>query len=196
MPVTMQMIRELRQATQAGVLACKNALELAGGDVEQAAQILRQQGLAIAAKKATRTAADGRVGVYVHQGNKLASLVEVNCETDFVARTDEFAQLCHDLAMQVAAASPRWVSRQDVAQDVVEAEKRAYRAEMAGQSKPDHIMERIIQGKLGKFYQENCLLEQPFIKDDAITIEQLITEAIVKLGENIIVRRFARFQIG
>jgi len=196
MPMTTQMIRELRQATQAGVLACKNALEQAGGDMEQATRILRQQGLAIAAKKATRTAADGRVGVYVHQGNKLASLVEVNCETDFVARTDEFAQLCHDLAMQVAAASPRWVSRQDVAQDVVEAEKRAYRAEMAGQSKPDHIMERIIQGKLGKFYQENCLLEQPFIKDDAITIEQLITEAIVKLGENIIVRRFARFQIG
>ena len=196
MPVTVQMIKELRQATQAGVLACKNALEQARGDVEQAAQILRKQGLAIAAKKASRTAADGRVDAYVHQGSKLASLVEVSCETDFVARTEEFARLCHDLAMQVAAASPRWVSRKDVAEDVAEAQKMVYRAEIAAQNKPDRVIERIVEGKLNKFYRENCLLEQPFIKDDTRTIQQLLTEAIAKLGENIVVKRFARFQIG
>ena len=196
MAVTMEMIRELRQATQAGVLDCKKALEQAGGDMKQAAQILRERGFAAAAKRADRATAEGRVAAYVHQGSKLASLVEVNCETDFVARTVEFKQLCHDLAMQVAAASPRWVSREDVSEDVVEAEKSAYQAQMAGQNKPDHVMARIVEGKLTKLYRENCLLEQTFIKDDTKTIQQLLTETIARLGENIVVKRFARFQIG
>ena len=196
MAVTVEMVKELRQATQAGVLECKKALEQAHGDIEQAIQILRKRGVAAAARRAGRTAADGRIDAYVHQGSKLASLIEVNCETDFVARTDEFGALCHDLAMQVAAASPRWLSREDVSEDVIEAEKEAYRAEMAGENKPEHIMARIIEGKLAKFYRENCLLEQVFIKDDTKTIRQLVAEAMATLGENIVVKRFARFQIG
>lgn len=196
MAVTVEMVKELRQATQAGVLDCKKALEQAHGDIEQAIRILRKRGIAAAARRAGRTAADGRIDAYVHQGSKLASLIEVNCETDFVARTDEFGALCHDLAMQVAAASPRWLSREDVSEDVIEAEKEAYRAEMAGENKPEHIMARIIEGKLAKFYRENCLLEQVFIKDDAKTIRQLVAEAMATLGENIVVKRFARFQIG
>jgi len=195
MAVTTQMVKELRQATQAGVLDCKRALEQTDGDMERAVQVLRERGLAAAAKRANRTTADGRVDAYVHQGSKLASLVEVNCETDFVARTDEFKQLAHDLAMQVAAANPRWVCREDVPEDVLEAERSDYRAQMAGQNKPDHIMARIIEGKLAKFYQENCLLEQTFIKDDTKTIRQLLTETIARLGENIVVKGFARFQI-
>jgi len=196
MAVTVEMVKELRQATQAGVLDCKKALEQAHGDIEQAIRILRKRGVAAAARRAGRTAADGRIDAYVHQGSKLASLIEVNCETDFVARTDEFGALCHDLAMQVAAASPRWLSREDVSEDVIEAEKKAYRAEMAGENKPEHIMARIIEGKLAKFYRENCLLEQVFIKDDTKTIRQLVAEAMATLGENIVVKRFARFQIG
>ncbi len=196
MAVTVEMVKELRQATQAGVLDCKKALEQAHGDIEQAIRILRKRGVAAAARRAGRTAADGRIDAYVHQGSKLASLIEVNCETDFVARTDEFGALCHDLAMQVAAASPRWLSREDVSEDVIEAEKEAYRAEMAGENKPEHIMARIIEGKLAKFYRENCLLEQVFIKDDTKTIRQLVAEAMATLGENIVVKRFARFQIG
>lgn len=196
MAVTVEMVKELRQATQAGVLDCKKALEQAHGDIEQAIRILRKRGVAAAARRAGRTAADGRIDAYVHQGSKLASLIEVNCETDFVARTDEFGALCHDLAMQVAAASPRWLSREDVSEDVIEAEKEAYRAEMAGENKPEHIMARIIEGKLAKFYRENCLLEQVFIKDDTKTIRQLVAEAMATLGENIVVKRFVRFQIG
>ena len=196
MAVTVEMVKELRQATQAGVLDCRKALEQAQGDIEQAIRILRKRGVAAAARRAGRTAADGRIDAYVHQGSKLASLIEVNCETDFVARTDEFGALCHDLAMQVAAASPRWLSREDVSEDVIEAEKKAYRAEMAGENKPEHIMARIIEGKLAKFYRENCLLEQVFIKDDTKTVRQLVAEAMATLGENIVVKRFARFQIG
>ncbi len=196
MAITVEMVKELRQATQAGVLDCKKALEQAHGDIEQAIRILRKRGIAAAARRAGRTAADGRIDAYVHQGSKLASLIEVNCETDFVARTDEFGALCHDLAMQVAAATPRWLSREDVSEDVIEAEKEACRAEMAGESKPEHIMARIIEGKLAKFYRENCLLEQVFIKDDTKTIRQLVAEAMATLGENIVVKRFVRFQIG
>jgi len=195
MAITTEMIKELRQLTGAGVLDCKKALEEAGGDMEKAAEILREKGLAAAAKKANRVAADGRVEAYVHTGNKLGALIEVSCETDFVARTEEFRALCHDLAMQVAAANPRWVSREDIPPEVIEAEKEAYRKQLADQNKPEHIIERIIEGKLAKFYQENCLLEQPFIKDEEKTIQELVTEAIARLGENIVIRRFARFQI-
>ncbi|MGI5915136.1 MAG: translation elongation factor Ts [Anaerolineae bacterium] len=196
MAVTTEMIKELRQMTGAGVLDCKKALEEAGGDMEKAAMALREKGLAAAAKKADRSAADGRVYSYIHHSNKLGSLIEVNCETDFVARTPQFEELCHDLAMQVAATNPQWVSRDDVPAEVLESETATYREQAADENKPENVVARIIEGKLAKFYEENCLLEQAFIKDDSRTIQQVLTEAIASLGENIVVKRFARFQIG
>ena len=196
MAVTTEMIKELRQMTGAGVLDCKKALEEAGGDMEKAAMALREKGLAAAAKKADRSAADGRVYSYIHHRNKLGSLIEVNCETDFVARTPQFEELCHDLAMQVAATNPQWVSRDDVPAEVLESETATYREQAADENKPENVVARIIEGKLAKFYEENCLLEQAFIKDDSRTIQQVLTEAIASLGENIVVKRFARFQIG
>jgi elongation factor Ts len=190
------MVKELRAQTGAGVLDCKKALEETNGDKEKAAELLRQKGLDAAAKKAARQTADGRVEAYVHPGNRLATLVEVNCETDFVARTEEFQTLCHDLAMQVAAASPRWVSREEIPAAELEAVKEGFRQEMAAEGKPAAIQERIMEGKLAKFYKENCLLEQAFIKDESKTIQQLLVEMIARVGENTVIRRFARFQIG
>ena len=194
MAVTAETIKQLRELTGAGVLDCKKALDATGGDMEKAAAILKEKGLAAAAKKAERKAADGRVEVYVHPGAKLAAMVEVNCETDFVARTPDFLALCHDLAMQVAASGPQWVAREDVPADALEERKKEFRAQVEG-NKPENVIERAVEGKLAKFYQENCLLEQAFIKDDAKTIQQLVKETIAKLGENIVVKRFARFQI-
>ena len=193
--ITAAMVKELREATGAGVLDCKQALEANDGDFEQAVVYLREKGKAAAAKRAEREAEEGLIGAYVHAGSKVAALVEVNCETDFVAHTDEFQQLAHDLAMQVVAARPSYLSREDVPAEVLEAERNIYRAQMEDSGKPEHILERIIEGKLAKFYQENCLLEQPFIKDEEKTIQELVTEAIARLGENIVIRRFARFQI-
>ncbi len=193
---TTEMIKELRQLTGAGVLDCKKALDETGGDLQKAAQILQAKGLAAAAKKTEREATDGRVEAYIHAGNKLGALVEVCCETDFVARTELFQTFCHDLAMQVAAANPSYVSRQDIPAEVLEAEKAQYRAQLTAENKPAEMIERIIEGKLAKFYQEKCLLEQPFIKDEGKTIQQLLMEVIAKLGENVVIRRFARFQIG
>ncbi len=194
MAATTEMIRQLREQTGAGVLDCKRALDENNGDMAAAAEQLRRKGLAAAAKKADRVANEGRVEPYVHPGNKLAALVELSCETDFVARNEQFVALAHDLAMQVAAARPRWVSRSDVPADVLAEQTALFQSE-AG-SKPLAVMERIIQGKLDKFYQENCLLEQPYIRDDDKTVQSLITEAVAKFGENIVVRRFARFEIG
>jgi len=196
MAVTTEMIKQLRELTGAGVLDCKKALEETNGDFEAASEILKQKGLAAAAKKVDRDAGDGLVEAYIHAGSKLGVLVEINCETDFVARTEEFQAFCHDVAMQIAAANPSWVSRSDVPEDVLAEQKDAIRAEMAGENKPEHVMERIMEGKLAKFYQENCLLDQAFIKDDEQTIQQLLTGTIAKLGENIVIKRFARFQIG
>jgi len=196
MAITAAMVKELRELTGAGVLDCKKALETTGGDKEQAAVILREKGLVAAAKKANRETTDGRVEAYVHPGNKLAALVEVNCETDFVARTEQFIAFCHDLAMQVAASSPSWVCRENIPAEALEAQKEEFRKEMAAENKPQAIWERIMEGKLAKFYQQSCLLEQPFIKDETKTIQQLLVEAIAKLGENIVIKRFARFQIG
>lgn len=193
MAVTMDQIKELRQATGAGVLDCKKALEQTDGDMAKATEILREKGLLAAAKKAERRAAEGRIEAYVHPGNKLVGVVVLNCETDFVARTDEFIALAHDLAMQVAAAAPRWISRSDVPQDVLEEEKASYADEIHG--KPAQIVERIVDGKLTKFYAENCLMDQPFIKDDSKTVEQLVKEAIARIGENIVVSRIERFTI-
>jgi len=194
MAATAETIKQLRELTGAGVLDCKKALDATGGDMEKAAAILKEKGLAAAAKKAERKAADGRIETYVHPGAKLATMVEVNCETDFVARTPDFLALCHDLAMQIAAAGPTWVARENVPADVLEERKKEFRAQVEG-NKPENVIERAVEGKLAKFYQENCLLEQAFIKDDAKTIEQLVKETIAKLGENIVVKRFARFQL-
>jgi len=193
MPVTMDQIKELRQSTGAGVLDCKKVLEQTDGDMAKAAEILREKGLLAAAKKAERQAAEGRVEVYVHPGNKLVGVVVLNCETDFVARTDDFISLAHDLAMQVAAVAPRWISRNDVPEDVLAEEKASYADDVKG--KPEAIVERIIQGKLDKFYQQHCFLEQPFIKDDSKTVDQLIKEAIARIGENILVGRIERLTI-
>ncbi|GIW44791.1 MAG: elongation factor Ts [Candidatus Binatia bacterium] len=189
-------VRELRERTGAGMLDCKKALTEAGGDMDKAIQILREKGLATAQKKAARVASQGMVGSYIHAGGKIGVLIEVNCETDFVARTDEFQELVRDLAMQVAAASPRWVRREEVPAEVIEAERNIYRAQAAGSGKPPQVVEKIVEGKLEKFFADFCLLEQPFIKDPDRTVGQLVTEAIARIGENIVVRRFARFQLG
>jgi len=192
---SIELVKELREITGGGVLDCKKALDEADGDLEKAIEILREKGLATAAKKSERTVEEGRIEAYVHTGSKVGTLIEVNCETDFVARTEEFKTLCHDLAMQVTAVNPRWVSAEDVPAEVVEEEKEKYLTQIEG-NKPEHIVERIIEGKLDKFYEENCLLRQPFIKDDDKTVQQLLVEAIAKMGENIVVKRFSRFQIG
>jgi len=191
-----EMIKQLRELTGAGVLECKKALDSTEGDFEKAAALLKEKGLATAAKKAERETGDGRIEAYIHPGNKLASLVEVATETDFVARTEEFRIFCHDVAMQIAATKPRWVSRIDVPQDVLDELVNEYRTQMADQNKPAEIIERALEGKLAKFYQENCLLEQPFIKDESVTIQQLLTNLIAKLRENIVIKRFACFKIG
>ena len=196
MKITTQMVKELRQATGAGVLDCRKALEATDGDFDKAVTILREKGLAAAAKRASREAKEGLVGHYVHPGAKMASIVEVNCETDFVARTPEFQALVKDLAMQIVAARPRWLTPEDVPAEVIEQEKAIYRKQLAEEGKPEHIMDRIIEGKLKKFYDENCLLEQAFIKDPDVKIKDMITNAVARLGENIRIRRFARFEVG
>ena len=196
MAITSEMVKELRQATGAGVLDCKKALEASGGDFDKAAEFLREKGLAAAAKRAGRTANDGVIGVYVHHGQRVAAMVELNCETDFAAGTEEFQSLAHDLAMQVVATQPQYLIREDVPPQVIETEKQIYRAQMEGQGKPAHILDRIVEGKLEKFYQDVCLMEQPFIKEEDLTIEDLIKNAVARIGENIVLRRFVRYQIG
>lgn len=196
MAITSEMIKQLREATGAGVLDCKKALEQANGDFEKATEILRQKGLAAAAKKAERTANEGIIGSYVHMGAKVAALVELNCETDFVARTEAFQTLARDLAMQVVASRPLYTRREEIPAADLERERVAYTAQLADSGKPDDVVQRIVEGKLEKFYQETCLLEQPFIKDPNITVGDLVKAAVAKLGENIVVRRFARLEVG
>jgi elongation factor Ts len=193
--ITASMVKELRALTGAGVLDCRKTLELTGGDFNRAVEMLREKGLAVAAKKADRQANEGLIGHYVHMGSKVAALVEVNCESDFVARTEHFQGLCKELAMQVVAARPTYARIEDIPADVLQQQKDQFRAEV-DPNKPAETIERIIEGKLAKFYEENVLLEQPFIKDESTRIKDLITNAIAKLGENIIVRRFARLEIG
>ncbi|MBN1656985.1 MAG: elongation factor Ts [Anaerolineae bacterium] len=190
------MVKELRQATGAGVLDCKEALQASEGDFDKAATYLREKGLAAAAKRAEREADEGLIGSYIHAGSKVAALVELNCETDFVARTDQFQELAHDLAMQVVAAKPLYLNRADVPQAIVEQEMSVYRAQMADSGKPAQIVERIVQGKLDKFYEEVVLLEQPFIKDPAVTVGEMVQQKNALLGENLVVRRFVRFEVG
>ena len=196
MSISANTIKDLRALTGAGVLDCKKALEETNGDFDKAAEYLRQKGLAAAAKKAHREANEGLIGTYVHTGSKVAGMVEVNCETDFVARTEAFQALVKDLAMQVVAARPVYVRREDIPADVMDAKKAEFMAEMAGSGKPADIIDRIIEGKAEKYFQEMLLLEQPFIKDPSVTIGDLVTQAIAKLGENIKVRRFARLEVG
>ncbi len=194
--ITSAMVRDLRERTGAGMMDCKKALSEVGGDVEKAVVFLREKGLAAAAKRAGRSAGDGAVGSYIHAGGKIGVLVEVNCETDFVARTDDFQNLVKDLAMQVAAANPRYVKREDVPSDVVEQERSIFRNQAAESGKPEKVIEKIVGGKVEKFYGEICLLEQAYIKDGDKKVGDLVTDAISKLGENLVVRRFARFQLG
>lgn len=196
MAVTAQDVAKLRAMTGAGMMDCKQALTATGGDFERAVEELRKKGLSKAAKKAGRETKEGIVYAYIHPGDRVGVLIEVNCETDFVARTKEFRQLVHDLAMQVAASAPQFVSREQVTPDVLEKEREIYREQMKDQGKPDHIVEKIVEGKLGKFYQEVCLLEQSYIKDPEKKVGDVIQEAIAKLGENIQVGRFARFELG
>ncbi len=194
MEITAQMVKDLRALTGAGVLECRKTLEAAAGDFDRAAAMLREKGLAVAAKKAERETKEGLIGHYIHMGSKVAALVEVNCESDFVARTEQFQALCKDLAMQVVAARPQWTRSEEVPADVVEKLQAEAMAEAAG--KPPIVVEKIVAGKLAKFYEENVLLEQPFIKDEGVKVKDLITQAIATIGENIVVRRFARLEVG
>jgi elongation factor Ts len=196
MAISAEQVKELRAKTGAGMMECKKALEEAQGDMSRAVTILRQRGLAAAEKKAGRATQEGLVGSYIHAGGKIGVLVEVNCETDFVARTEDFQQLVKDIAMQVAASSPAYVRREDVPGAVLEAERDIYRQQMAGSGKPAHVVDKIVDGKLNKFFSEVVLYEQPFIKDDQMKVEELVKSKIAKLKENIGVRRFVRFKVG
>lgn len=194
--ITAEMVKELRTATGAGVLDCKKALTESGGDFEVAVEVLRKQGLSTAAKKSTRSTNEGLVGSYIHFSGKVAALVEVNCESDFVARTEQFQELARDLAMQVVASRPLFVSREDVPEDLVAKEKSIYREQMANSGKPADIVERIIDGKVDKWYAEVCLLEQPFLKNGDQTVQDVIVETIASLGENIRIGQFKRVEVG
>ena len=189
-------VKELRQKTGAPMMDCKQALEAAKGDLEQAIVHLRKKGVATAAKKATRVTSEGSVASYIHAGGKIGVLVEVNCESDFVARTDDFKDLVHDIAMHIAASDPKFIRREDVTPEAYEREKEIYREQAQATGKPQNVVEKIVEGKMGKFYEEVCLYDQPFIKEQTITVSQLIASKVGKLGENISVRRFARFKVG
>jgi elongation factor Ts len=189
-------VKELREKTGAPMMDCKQALTEAKGDLENAIVLLRKKGVSVAAKKATRVTGEGSVASYIHAGGKIGVLVEVNCESDFVARTDDFKELVHDIAMHIAASDPKFVRKEDVTPEAFEREKDIYRAQAASTGKPPAVVEKIVAGKMEKFYEEVCLLEQPFIKDQTVNISQLIAAKIGKLGENIAVRRFARFKVG
>ena len=194
--ITAAHVKELRDKTNAPMMACKQALTEANGDMEAAIVLLRKKGIATAAKKAARVTSEGSVASYIHAGGKIGVLVEVNCESDFVARTDDFKNLVHDIAMHIAASDPKFIRKEDVTPEAYEKEKDIYRAQAAQTGKPAQVIEKIVEGKMGKFYEEVCLYEQPFIKDQTMTVSQLIASVIGKLGENITVRRFARFKVG
>ncbi|MBF8377213.1 translation elongation factor Ts [Alicyclobacillus mali] len=194
--ITAAMVKELRERTGAGMMDCKKALTEAGGDMEQAIVILRERGLAQAAKKAGRIAADGLVEAYIHGGGRIGVLVEVNCETDFVAKNEEFRTFVKDIAMHIAASNPQYVRREEVPQDVIEREREILRAQTLNEGKPEQVVDKIVEGRLEKFFKENCLLEQPFVKDPDKTVDTLVKEKIATIGENISIRRFARFVVG
>ena len=194
--ISANQVKELREKTGAPMMDCKQALTEAKGDLEQAVILLRKRGVSVAAKKATRVTSEGSVASYIHAGGKIGVLLEVNCESDFVARTDDFKEMVHDIAMHIAASDPKFIRKEDVTPEAYEREKDIYRAQAAATGKPPQVVEKIVEGKMSKFYEEVCLYEQPFIKDQTISISQLIASKIGKLGENIAVRRFARFKVG
>lgn len=196
MAVNASAVKELREKTGAGMLDCKKALEEANGDLTKAAELLREKGLAAAAKKSDRIATEGVVESYIHAGGRIGVLVEINCETDFVAKTDNFKDFARDVAMQIAATAPKYVRREEVSQDEIEKEKEILKAQALNEGKPEKIVEKMVEGRIGKYYEEYCLMEQSFIKDPDKTIETLLKEKIATIGENISIRRFARFELG
>jgi elongation factor Ts len=191
-----QLVKELRERTNAGFSDCRAALVEANGVIEKAIEILRKKGQAAAAKKAMREASEGLVGSYIHAGGKIGVLVEVNCESDFVGRTERFQHLCHDIAMHIAALDPRYLRREEVTPEMLEKEREIYRAQARATGKPEPVIEKIVNGKMEKFYEENCLYEQHYIKDESVTIGEMVKQAIADLGENIVIKRFARFKVG
>ena len=196
MAITAELVKQLRDKTGAGMMDCKAALGESGGDLDKAVEVLRKKGLAQAAKRAGRVAKDGMIGHYIHMGGKVGVLVEVNCETDFVARTPDFQTLAKEIAMHIAAASPIYVRREDVPADVLEKEKEIYRAQFAGSGKPANVIDKIVEGKLGSYYAQVCLLDQPSVRNPDVTIQQMLQAATAKTGENITVSRFVRFKLG
>lgn len=196
MAVDAKAVKELRERTGAGMLDCKKALEEANNDITKAAELLREKGLSAAANKAGRIATEGTVESYIHAGGRIGVLVEINCETDFVGKTDSFKEFARDIAMQIAAANPTYVRREEVPADAVEKEKEILKAQALNEGKPEKIVEKMVEGRISKFYEEFCLLEQPFVKDPDKTVSQLLNEKISTIGENISIRRFARFELG
>ncbi|MBE3593852.1 MAG: translation elongation factor Ts [Candidatus Carbobacillus altaicus] len=196
MSVTASQVKELRERTGAGMMECKKALLDAGGDMEKAIEILRERGMATAQKKAGRIAAEGVIESYIHAGGRIGVLVEVNCETDFVAKTDDFKALAREIAMQIAAYAPKYVSREDVPEEVIAYERDIYRQQALNEGKPEHIAEKMVEGRLKNYFKEVCLLEQPYIKDGDKTVEQLLHDYVAKIGEKIAVRRFVRYELG
>lgn len=190
------LVKQLRERTGAGFNDCRAALVEAGGDIEKAIDVLRRKGQAAAQKKAQREATEGLIGHYIHAGGKIGVIIEVNCESDFVARTEDFQRLCHDVAMHVAALDPRYIRREEVTPEILEHEREIYREQARATGKPDAVIEKIVSGKMEKFYEENCLYEQHFIKDESTTVGELISQMVAKLGENIAVRRFVRLKVG
>ena len=196
MEINAAQVKELRESTGAGIMDCKQALQEAGGDVEKATRVLREKGLAGAQKKAGRIAAEGMIDAYIHLNNRIGVLLEVNCETDFVARNESFRAMVHDIAMHIAAAKPLYVSSEDIPEAVLGEEREINRIRALQEGKPEKVVDKIVEGRLKKFYEEICLLDQPFVKDPEMTITELVKQTIAAVGENIIVRRFARFQVG
>lgn len=196
MEISIELVKDLRQRTGAGIVDCKAALQEAGGSIEAAIDYLRKKGLATAAKKAGRIATDGLVASYIHAGGKMGVLVEINCETDFVAKTGDFQEFVKNMAMHIAAANPQFIRREDVPPDVLEKEREIYRTQALDSGKPEKVIDKIVEGKLERFYSETCLLEQTYIRDSDVTVKEVLDGMIGKLGENIAIRRFARFQLG
>jgi len=194
--ISIDLIKELRDRTGAGILACREALEETNGDLEKAVALLRERGLAAAAKRADRETHDGVLDLYNHGDGRVGVIVEVNCETDFVARTEEFRHFAHEMALQIAATSPHWIRVEDIPEAVIEEERQNARIWARESGKPENVIERIVEGRLGKFYDDNCLLRQPYIRDDAKTVDELLKEMIAATGENVAIRRFVRWTVG
>lgn len=196
MAISTEVVKQLRERTGAGVLDCKKALEASGGDIEKAVVLLREQGAASVAKRAGKRTAEGIVSAYIHAGGRIGVLVELNCETDFVARTEEFQKLAREISMHIAAEDPQYLTREDIPAEEIDKEKEIYRAQALNEGKPEKVVEKIVEGKIGNFYKQVCLMDQVYVRDDSKTIGELVKDTLARLGENIVVRRFMRFQLG